>query len=191
MCVLDCFFRIQRNPGGDGLCGGALAGAGELGVGEGDPEEIVWPLQGRLPHPRPHARQADRLQGGQHRSGGIFRVPSELSRPSDVLGLLLSGLVNLRQVVLSRVDQALHSSRGADTAEVFAKHCEEILGVPATPGRFCSSSSSSCYGAPTWVPLRRHQHDGQFQPLGGRLRRPVLQLPVERGLLRRHVLQPF
>lgn len=152
MCVraLDRFFRIQRNPGGDGLCGGALAGAGELGVGKGDPEEVVRPLQGRLPHPRPHARQTDRLQGGQHRSGGTFlgRIGTLQASP-DTLGLLLSGLVNLRQVVLSRVDQALHSSRGADTAEVFAKHCEEILGVPATPGQFCSSSGSSSYGAPT------------------------------------------
>lgn len=56
--------------------------------------------------------------------------------------LLHSGLVNLRQVVLSKVDQTLHSSPRADTAEVFAKHCEEILGVPATPGQFISSSNS-------------------------------------------------
>lgn len=51
--------------------------------------------------------------------------------------------MNLRQVVLSKVDQTLHSSPRADTAEVFAKHCEEILGVPATPGQFISSSSCS------------------------------------------------
>lgn len=55
--------------------------------------------------------------------------------------LLHSGLVNLRQVVLSRVDQTLHSSPRADTAEVFAKHSEEILGVPATPGQFISNNS--------------------------------------------------
>lgn len=46
------------------------------------------------------------------------------------------GLMNLRQVVLSKVDQSLHSCSNADTAEVFAKHCQDILGVPATPGQF-------------------------------------------------------
>lgn len=56
--------------------------------------------------------------------------------------LLHSGLVNLRQVVLSKVDQTLHSSPRADTAEVFAKHCEEVLGVPATPGQFISNSNT-------------------------------------------------
>jgi len=43
--------------------------------------------------------------------------------------------MNLRQVVLGKVDQSLHSCPDADTAEVFAKHCEDILGVPATPGQ--------------------------------------------------------
>lgn len=57
--------------------------------------------------------------------------------------------MNLRQVVLSRVDQTLHSSPRADTSEVFAKHCEEILGVPATPGQFISRSHV------TAVPPRR------------------------------------
>lgn len=57
--------------------------------------------------------------------------------------LLPSGLVNLRKVVLSKVDQTLHNSPRADTAEVFAKHCEEILGVPATPGRIISNNNSS------------------------------------------------
>lgn len=43
--------------------------------------------------------------------------------------------MNLRQVVLSKVDQTLHNSSCADTSEVFAKHCQDILGVPATPGQ--------------------------------------------------------
>lgn len=42
--------------------------------------------------------------------------------------------MNLRQVVLSKVDQSLHTSSSADTADVFAKYCEDILGVPATAG---------------------------------------------------------
>lgn len=44
--------------------------------------------------------------------------------------------MNLRQVVLSKVDQSLHTSSCADTAEVFAHHCQDILGVPATAGQF-------------------------------------------------------
>lgn len=136
----DHFFRIQRDPGGDGLCGGALAGAGELGLGEGAPEENVGPLQGRHAHPGPHARQADRIQSGQHRSDAGSRFKEGPPPPTDGVGLLRSGLMNLRQVVLSRVDQTLHSSPRADTTEVFAKHCEEILGVPATPGQFMGCS---------------------------------------------------
>lgn len=43
--------------------------------------------------------------------------------------------MNLCQVVLSKVDQSLHSTRCADTTEVFAKHYHDILGVPATLGQ--------------------------------------------------------
>lgn len=51
-----------------------------------------------------------------------------------LLLLLGTGLFNLRQIVLAKVDQALHTQTKADPVEVFARLCEEVLGVPATPG---------------------------------------------------------
>lgn len=51
-----------------------------------------------------------------------------------VVCLLSAGLMNLRQVVLSKLDQSLHTKPQADTAQEFAKHCQDILGIPATPG---------------------------------------------------------
>lgn len=53
---------------------------------------------------------------------------------SFCLLLLETGLFNLRQIVLAKVDQALHTQTKADPVEVFAGLCEEVLGVPATPG---------------------------------------------------------
>ncbi|XP_063259238.1 thimet oligopeptidase isoform X2 [Prinia subflava] len=60
--------------------------------------------------------------------------------PDELLDKLIrsrqanTGLFNLRQIVLAKVDQALHTQTKADPVEVFARLCEEVLGVPATPG---------------------------------------------------------
>ncbi|XP_004714342.1 thimet oligopeptidase isoform X1 [Echinops telfairi] len=73
------------------------------------------------------------LRMSQHyRTGGAL--------PPTLLDRLIAsrqantGLFNLRQIVLAKVDQALHTQPGADPAEEYGRLSQEILGVPATPG---------------------------------------------------------
>ncbi|EDV27240.1 uncharacterized protein TRIADDRAFT_22587 [Trichoplax adhaerens] len=60
--------------------------------------------------------------------------------PDDLLEKLIksqranAGVFNLRQIMLGTFDQTIHTSRKADTAAVYARLSEEILGIQATPG---------------------------------------------------------
>lgn len=73
------------------------------------------------------------LRMSQHYRSGRA-VPQELLDKLIQSRQANTGLFNLRQIVLAKVDQALHTRTDVDPAEEYARLCQEILGVPATPG---------------------------------------------------------
>ncbi|KAL2090162.1 hypothetical protein ACEWY4_014850 [Coilia grayii] len=67
-----------------------------------------------------------------YKTGGA--IPEELLDKLIKSRLANTGLFNLRQIVLAKVDQCLHTKCAVDPAEEYARLCQEILGVPASPG---------------------------------------------------------
>ncbi|KAM4709487.1 thimet oligopeptidase isoform 2-T2 [Discoglossus pictus] len=61
-------------------------------------------------------------------------IPEETLEKLIKSRLANAGFLNLRQIVLAKIDQVLHTQSGSDPVEEYGRLCNEILGVPATPG---------------------------------------------------------
>lgn len=61
-------------------------------------------------------------------------IPDELLDKLMKSRLANTGMFNLRQIVLAKVDQAIHTRNGLDPAEEYNRLSTEILGIPASPG---------------------------------------------------------
>ncbi|KAB0370529.1 hypothetical protein E2I00_010535, partial [Balaenoptera physalus] len=69
----------------------------------------------------------------QSRWGTGSTVPQGLQDKLIKSRLANPGLFNLRQIILAKVDQALHTQTPADPAKDNARLSQEILGGPAMP----------------------------------------------------------
>ncbi|XP_068089987.1 thimet oligopeptidase [Hyperolius riggenbachi] len=61
-------------------------------------------------------------------------IPEETLQKLIKSRLANTGVLNLRQIVLAKIDQVLHTQKNVDPVEEYSRLCNNILGVPATPG---------------------------------------------------------
>uniref|UniRef100_A0A8C5LVA1 Thimet oligopeptidase n=1 Tax=Leptobrachium leishanense TaxID=445787 RepID=A0A8C5LVA1_9ANUR len=69
----------------------------------------------------------------KHYKSGL-PIPEETLEKLMKSRLANTGLLNLRQVVLAKIDQVLHTQHGVDPAEEYSQLTKELLGVGVTPG---------------------------------------------------------